>query len=198
MTQEILSRMRLLRHGGSLLFVTETTSLDRSIENPKYKCGKGFNAIQSLENSVLRSLDKESISNTPLPPDFAEIKALNTSQNKLKISDSARTVAYLTAVDGATILSSKFEVIAFGAKIKEPQYKGQEQRVNVIFPLENKESITPLLTDEFRGKRHLSVARFVFNNPDSIGFAVSQDGGITGFINKDNQLLAYKGLELLL
>jgi len=36
------------------------------------------------------------------------------------------------------------------------------------------------------------------NNPDSIAFTVSQDGGITGFVVENGKLLAYKGLELLL
>jgi DNA integrity scanning protein DisA with diadenylate cyclase activity len=55
----------------------------------------------------------------------------------------------------------------------------------------------------FRGKRHLSAARFVINNSRSIAFVVSQDGGITAFaIGKDksngkNKLLAYKELEVL-
>jgi hypothetical protein len=195
MTQEILSRIRLLRHGGSLLFVSNLTNLGKSLETPiHYKSGSNFNAIKLIKDSAKEYL-KENIDK----PIAAEIKALKLSLNKLRMADSARTVAYLSAVDGATILNNKFEVIAFGTKIKEiPATNEEKQKVKMILPLEtDEEPKQSLLVKEFRGKRHLSVARFVLNNPGSIGFAISQDGGITGFVMHHNQLVAYKGLELL-
>jgi hypothetical protein len=206
MTQEILTRIRLLRHGGSIIFVPDSSKLEGSLESPiKYKCGKGFKAIERIAMSIRNSIDKSSGKNL-VGIMRAEIKSLNKSYNKIRISDSARSVAYLTAVDGATILNNKFEVLSFGAKIKEshrpkvkePHNETDNQKVKIILPHEGNKPNEKSLTDAFRGKRHLSAARFVINNPKSIAFVVSQDGMITGLVMEDKLLVAYKGLELLL
>ena len=198
MTQEILTRMRLLRHGGSLIFVSESSQLETSLETPmKYECRTRFDAIKSIVKSMRNSTTKLS-QGGPLEAFKAEQKSLNASYNKIRIADSARSVAYLTTVDGVTILNSKFEVISFGAKIKEFPNENDNRKVKIFAPLENDVPHSKSLTNAFRGKRHLSVARFVIDNPASIAFAVSQDGMITGFIMKGDLLTAYKGLELLL
>lgn len=201
MTQEILSRVRLLRHGGTLIFASNFNGLKSTIESPiKYECGTSFDAIETLERSLKTAMDKErNNSGKTFEISRAGYKALERSQNKARMADAARTVAYLTAVDGATILNRKFEVLAFGAKINEELDSIEDQTVTKIFPLETDKQPTPIsLIDAFPGKRHLSTARFVLRNPKSIAFTVSQDGGITGFIMRNGNLLAYKGLELLL
>ena len=105
----------------------------------------------------------------------------------------------LALVDGAAVLNKSFDVLAFGAKIKETQKIGSYQTVSKVLPLESdSEPKESPLAHEFRGKRHLSAARFVLNNPNSLVFTVSQDGGITCFIMSDKKLMAYKGIELLL
>src|SRR4029450_1044782 len=106
---------------------------------------------------------------------------------------------------GATVLGKDFEALAFGAKLKARK-GAKAEAITRILPLERdlgSDQVT--LDQEFRGTRHLSAARFVFHNPGSAAFVVSQDGGITGFVMDSiggeepvPKLLAYRGLELLL
>ena len=120
--------------------------------------------------------------------------------------DAARNIAFLSSVDGATVLTSKFEVIGFGEKIKMPKSGGRSRKVKELFPLES--DVIPhevSVNQAFRGTRHASAANFAFDNPGSRVFVVSQDGGITGFekvdLDEDHpsaRLLAYRGLELLI
>jgi hypothetical protein len=122
------------------------------------------------------------------------------------VNDAAASIAHLTAVDGATILNTSFEVLGFGVKIKTRQTPRNAEKVSVISPLEaDGPNDQVSLGQEFRGMRHLSAARFVELNPSSEALVVSQDGGITGFVmrksdepNTSSELRAYRGLELLL
>jgi hypothetical protein len=201
--RETLNQVRLLRHGGTLIFVPDDNLWKKSVEDLVYKCEHRYNGVRRIERSllalfqsVIKGKDKDEY--FKLMTD-ASIEHFRSQEYTAVASEVARTLAYLTAVDGATILSKNFDVLAFAAKIKEKQKVIRDQKVTKFLPLESAaQPDTSLLTHEFRGKRHLSAARFVINNPDSIVFTVSQDGGITSFVIENGNLLAYKGLELLL
>jgi hypothetical protein len=206
-TRAILSRIRQLRHGGTLVFTADEKSWKRLVERQKYESMSQFkyNGIKRVEQSLIEEMVSELQEKTKTTEEarsqFVEtgINLLASDRYKTFMNNAARSVAYLTAVDGAAILDKNYNVLAFGAKIKETQKVGRNQTVVKVLPLESdshpKESP---LTHEFRGKRHLSAARFVLNNPDSLVFTVSQDGGITCFVMEDQKLMAYKGVELLL
>ncbi len=201
MAKGILSRIRLLSHGGTIIFVGDEKKWKRSIEKPfNYESLHRYNGLQQIENRLSSGFDQFEGKSEDLvrKRHFLEsIGSLGSYENKTLIGEAARTVAYLTAVDGATILTKNFDVLAFGVKIKEKPRGRTPQKVQSILPFEAKEQISETsLTHEFRGKRHLSAARFVIDNPDSCAFVVSQDGGITGFVVDQGNLLAYRGLEL--
>lgn len=201
MTREILSRIRLLRHGGTIIFVSNNKTWKKFAEKPlSYESFDNlcYNGIKHLEKNLEHFLQEPSELKIK---DLARsaVNMISGAEYKAFIADAARYVAYLTGVDGAVVLNNEFDVLAFGVKIKEIQKSNKSEKVTKIMPYENR--IKPkesALIHEFRGKRHLSTARFVMNYPDSIAFTVSQDGGITGFVSEDGKLLAYKGLELLL
>jgi hypothetical protein len=89
-------------------------------------------------------------------------------------------VAGLTAVDGATIINDRYEVLAFGAKIVRRPGCGQVNQVRVTEPIEG---FIPLKADpsELGGTRHLSAAQFVHDQRDCIALVASQDGRFTVF-----------------
>lgn len=208
-TQEILSQIRLLRHGGTIIFVSEDGNWKRSLEKPiTYDCMLRFNGIRHIEDALREEL--QNIANAKTGMDHRKailnkgMELLSGPQYKAFIADATRSIAYLTAIDGATVLSRNFDVLAFGAKVNVAQKGRKAEMVTKVLPLENGEDSETSLSYEFRGKRHLSAARFVLNNSSSVAFVVSQDGGITAFTissevesKTENKLLAYKGLELL-
>jgi hypothetical protein len=89
-------------------------------------------------------------------------------------------IAGLTAVDGATVISDKYELLAFGAKIV--RRKGRAQ-VNELIVTEPIEEAGPAIVEpsQLGGTRHFSAAQFVHDQPDAIAMVASQDGRFTVF-----------------
>jgi len=89
-------------------------------------------------------------------------------------------VAGLTAVDGATLMTSTYDVLAFGAKIVRRRGQPQVEQMTVTEPIE---SNTPIVINPttFGGTRHLSAAQFVHDQRDSVALVAGQDGRFTVF-----------------
>ncbi|MCC7010627.1 MAG: hypothetical protein IT184_17590 [Acidobacteria bacterium] len=89
-------------------------------------------------------------------------------------------LAGLTAVDGATIISDRYELLAFGAKIARRRGSPTVERVLVTEPVEGGAK-TVLTPSQLGGTRHFSAAQFVFDQPDATALVASQDGRFTIF-----------------
>ncbi len=89
-------------------------------------------------------------------------------------------VAGLTAVDGATIITDRYELLAFGAKIGRRDGSPRIESVTVTEPIEGSAGTTMNPT-EMGGTRHLSAAQFVHDQRDSVALVASQDGHFTVF-----------------
>jgi hypothetical protein len=89
-------------------------------------------------------------------------------------------VAGLTAVDGATLMTSGYEVLAFGAKIVRRRGQPMVEQMTVTEPIEGN---APLVINPatFGGTRHLSAAQFVHDQRDSVALVAGQDGRFTVF-----------------
>jgi hypothetical protein len=89
-------------------------------------------------------------------------------------------IAGLTAVDGATIITDRYELLAFGAKIIRRPGRNQVGNVIVTEPIEG---TVAAITEpgQLGGTRHLSSAQFVQDQRDSIALVASQDGRFTVF-----------------
>jgi hypothetical protein len=89
-------------------------------------------------------------------------------------------VAGLTAVDGAAVITDRFEVLAFGAKIVRRRGAAPVEQVHVTEPTEGSvpEVVNP---SHLGGTRHLSAAQFVHDQRDVVALVASQDGRFTVF-----------------
>ena len=89
-------------------------------------------------------------------------------------------IAGLTAVDGATVMTDAYEVIAFGAKIGRREGCRPVEQVVVTEPVVD--DVPALLAPtQLGGTRHLSAAQFVHDQPDALALVASQDGRFTVF-----------------
>jgi hypothetical protein len=90
-------------------------------------------------------------------------------------------VAGLTAVDGATILTDRCELLGFGAKITRRKGSPLVEVASVTEPIEGGEAalLHPTLLG---GTRHLSAAQFVHDQRNTVALVASQDGRFTVFI----------------
>jgi hypothetical protein len=96
------------------------------------------------------------------------------------VSRAVEAIAGLTAVDGATVLTNQYDLLAFGAKITRRKGSSQVEQVAVTEPVEGNVAATVHPT-QLGGTRHLSAAQFVHDQRDTVALVASQDGRFTIF-----------------
>jgi hypothetical protein len=116
-------------------------------------------------------------------PALAELMAAPSGQER-RWTDALRRVvdgiAGLTAVDGATVITDRYEVLAFGAKIMRREGSAPIESVLLTEPVEG---ASPAVVEpsQLGGTRHLSAAQFAFDQRDAVALVASQDGRFTVF-----------------
>jgi hypothetical protein len=123
-----------------------------------------------------------------LNPPYTELaelmeRAVSERDERLWKDALARAVdamAGLTAVDGATLVTDRYELLAFGAKIARRRGSPPVEQVTVTEPIEGGQP-TIMHPSELGGTRHLSAAQFVYDQRDAVALVASQDGRFTIF-----------------
>jgi hypothetical protein len=159
---QLAASMRAHGHGGSLLVVPSGSDAWRdSIIHPiTYPVAPAFDELK-----ILMELE------------FNE-RSLSLWQEE--VNRTVESIAGLTAVDGATIITDRLEVMAFGAKIGLSSNGVPVEQMMVTEPVIGNEAIT-IHPAQNGGTRHLSAAQFVFDQRDAIALVSSQDGRFTIF-----------------
>lgn len=93
-----------------------------------------------------------------------------------RIFERLDAIADLARIDGAVIVDTEFEVIAFGAKLKSPPWTG-----SVDIGADGFNANGQPFDLGRHGTRHNSAAGFVGSCPHVLAFVVSSDGPIRGF-----------------
>jgi hypothetical protein len=124
-----------------------------------------------------------------LKPPFAELAELMRRQDQMMrdhrqwqeaLARVIDDIGGVTAVDGATIMTEDFELLAFGAKITRRRGSPPVERLTVTEPIEGGTADVVHPT-ALGGTRHLSAAQFVQDQRDVTAFVASQDGRFTVF-----------------
>ena len=122
-----------------------------------------------------------------LDPPFPGLSMLMTekvgSRDRLwqdALGRAVEGIAGLTAVDGATIVTERHELLAFGAKITRRRGSPPVEHASVTEPIEG---FVPSVVhpSSLGGTRHLSAAQFVHDQRDAVALVASQDGRFTVF-----------------
>jgi hypothetical protein len=107
-----------------------------------------------------------------------------------ELNYAIKAISGLTAVDGATVITDKYELLAFGAKIKRRAKSPQIEQVLISEPvIGNRSEIVRLI--EYGGTRHLSAAQFVQDQPDAVALVASQDGRFTVFARSPHEKIVH-------
>ncbi len=159
---QIATSMRAHHHGGSLLVVPSgSDTWRRSILQPmKYSVSPAFTGLSDLM--------RQDISNW------------NNGLWQGELSREIDSIAGLTAIDGATVITDKHEVLAFGAKIVRTEGSPRVEKVLVTEPVVGGTGVVVNPANS-GGTRHMSAAQFVHDQRDSIALVASQDGLFTIF-----------------
>jgi hypothetical protein len=170
--------MRAHKRGGTLLVVPEgTTSWRASIVHP---------ITYAVE------------------PPFTELAGLvreKTQDGKWHgaISRVVDAVAGLTAVDGATLITDAYELLAFGVKIFRPDGRPRVEQVVVTEPVEGGSAVV-MAPVQLGGTRHISAAQFAQDQQDGVALVASVDGHFTIFVwsPREGMVHAHRVESLLL
>jgi hypothetical protein len=153
--------MRAHRRGGLLLVVPDgTTAWRDSVVHP---------ALYAV---------------TPPYTELAVLAAQPESQRthgwRDELGRAVDAVAGLTAVDGASVLSARYDLLTFGAKIVRRHGSAPLEHVLVTEPIVGGVA-TVLNPAQLGGTRHLAAGQFVHDQRDAVALTASQDGRFTIF-----------------
>jgi hypothetical protein len=120
-----------------------------------------------------------------LNPPFSELAQLmrvraDDQEWQEDVRRAVDAIAGLTAVDGATVINDRYDVLAFGAKITRRRGSPPVEYVNLTEPVEGS-SRTLATPTQLGGTRHLSAAQFAHDQRDATALVASQDGRFTIF-----------------
>jgi hypothetical protein len=152
--------MRAHRRGGSLLVVPDNTDRWReSMLMPmRYSANPPFSGLTGL----------------------ASRKAEEDSHWQEELRRTVDVIAGLTAVDGATVITDRYRLLAFGAKIGRREGFSRIDQVIVTEPIDGSEPaiVSP---GQLGNTRHLSAAQFAHDQRDCVALVASQDDRFTIF-----------------
>ncbi|HEX6738983.1 MAG TPA: hypothetical protein VF310_11960 [Vicinamibacteria bacterium] len=168
---ELAVSMRAHGRGGALLVVPATAEWQESIRQPIPH---------------------------PVAPPFAELAALVTEppeeRREQRWQEAFRRIidatAGLTAVDGATVMTHGYELLAFGAKIRRRAGYAAAESAICAEPVEGgTSSVVPV--SQLGGTRHQSAAQFVHDQREAVALVASQDGRFTIFAWSPTQQMVH-------
>jgi hypothetical protein len=127
----------------------------------------------------------------PLPyrvqPAFTELADLvrdagdrERFRGQAALAHAVEAIAGFTAVDGATVMTDRFELLAFGAKITPLDGRPRVERIVLTEPVDGAEP-TDISPAQLGGTRHLSAAQFALDQQDAAALVASQDRRFTMF-----------------
>ena len=159
---QLSASMRAQGHGGTLLVVP----------------GGAEGWRDSIAQPILYSV-------TPSFAALSELLHKETEEKYRRQWESAvrrvvDTIGGLTAVDGATVINDRYEVLAFGAKIRRRDGVPPVDKWIITEPIVGNLPVVVHPT-EHGGTRHLSAAQFVHDQRDALALVASQDERFTVF-----------------
>jgi hypothetical protein len=162
--------IRAHRRGGLLLLVPRDTETWRqSIVQPmRYEVTPPFQELAALGRRE-----------QPASGPTARVEfAVRSWQEELGRAVDA--IAGLTAIDGATVLTSEYDLLAFGVKITRRRGAAPVEQLTLTEPVIG---VPPAIMapSQLGGTRHLSAAQFIHDQRDALALVASQDGGFTVF-----------------
>jgi hypothetical protein len=159
---QLAASMRAQGHGGSLLVVPSGTERWReSIAQPiLYSVDPAFSSLATLCKKKVDYDDRR--------------------QWEIEMRRAVDMIGGLTAVDGATVINDRYEVLAFGAKIWRPEGRTPVEKWVITEPIVGNLPVVVHPT-EHGGTRHFSAAQFVHDQQDALALVASQDGKFTVF-----------------
>jgi hypothetical protein len=161
--------MRAHRRGGLMVLVpTHSEAWRQSIVQPmSYAVAPAFAELAALSRQKHASAD-------------AAVQDSAVRSWHEELARAVDAIAGLTAIDGATVLSADYELLAFGAKIARRRGADPVEQLTLTEPVIGAPP-TIVIPADLGGTRHLAAAQFIHDQRDALALVASQDGRFTVF-----------------
>jgi hypothetical protein len=189
MVKRIVATMRSVHHGG-IIIVGPPDCLAECYLQTKYTFfdSPTRRRFRSLVLSILDAVAEHAaaVGGTASVELYRAVADPRIAELDEGLFEVSHLIASLAAVDGAVVMTKRFEVLGFGAEIAGSLPPVTEVRRAV--DLEADTFVTELVDSV--GTRHRSVYRFCNAVPDAIAIVVSQDGSAR-FVNRHRDSVTY-------
>ncbi len=187
-----LSLVRTRGHGGMLVYlplrIVKSPELSSTL---RLRCPFAVNgSAQHFPELMLRAMHRLSTIGSQHGfervtwTDYQSIHDPLLTEVDESFSEMAHLLADLMCVDGALVLSTRFQLIGFGGEILGNQ---PVEQVDRALDLEA-DSVAPERADS-SGTRHRSAYRLLSAVPDALAIVVSQDGSIRFVSNRAQRVI---------
>ena len=129
--------------------------------------------IQSLMADIARAGGRAGVPEVDVAT-YVTFRDTELSTWRDAIFEMSQLIAALTEVDGAVVMTKRFELLGFGAEIAGDL--PDVRQVSRALDLEAKDTVREPLTAD--GTRHRSAYRLCSRLPEALALVVSQDGGV--------------------
>jgi hypothetical protein len=184
MVKRIVATLRSSHHGGTIVVAPSSCLVEQHLfARHVLANAPGRRRFRALVLDILDVLAKECAA-CGRPP--IELYRESTDPRIAELDEGlfevGHLIASLAAMDGAVVLTKRFEILAFGAEI-----------AGTLPTIDSVRRATDLEADHFVtegidgvGTRHRSAYRLCAASPEAIAIVVSQDGGCRFVANRDD------------
>jgi len=189
MVKRIVATMRSVHHGGTIVVGPPDCVAERYLQT-KYTFfdSPTRRRFRSLVLSILEAVAEHAaaVGRTASVELYRAVTDPRIAELDEGLFEVGHLIASLAAVDGAVVMTKRFEVLGFGAEIAGSLPPVTEVRRAV--DLEADTFVTELVDSV--GTRHRSAYRFCNAVPDAVAIVVSQDGSVR-FVNRHRDVVTY-------
>ncbi len=197
--RRVIAVMRAARHGGTLVFVPPGLEGELSGENPYFSFRHPFaeeeprrrfrTLIVGITNRLAQMHGEGGEGSYPRAVgwgEYEESRDEGIAELDEAVFEVAQLIAALSAVDGAVVMTKRFEILGFGAEISGalPPARTVERALDPEGERVEQES-----TDGV-GTRHRSAYRVCGAIPGAVAEVMSQDGGAR-FVTRKGGAITY-------
>ena len=190
--RRILSLVRNRSHGGMLIYLPQESADITSLSSRlRIRCPfESRPATEHFSELMLRAMTRLSLVGhrhgykSVTWADYQKIDDPILTEIDESFFEIAHLFADMMAVDGALILTKRFEVVGFGGEVLGERPVGE-----VFRALDLEGTITEREQADSSGTRHRSAYRFVSEVPESLAIVISQDGAIRFVTGRDERVV---------
>lgn len=197
--KRLISALRSAHHGATILFMppdptSDLSQVTRHIDlKYRFEAGEPRNRFRSL---MLRIMNRVSELNAGAVGIVGwEEYAVSNDEKLTALDEAIFEMAYLVAgcaeVDGAVVLTNRFELLGFGGEISwDLPGVVTVRRATDLEGVQGEEEFT-----ESVGTRHRSAYRLCLAVPETMAIVISQDGGVRFVTNRDGTVTYWDQLS---